>query len=58
MYLGEHDFDPSTLNSNMVSWIYSEPYILKIWTGVTITRQSGPTVGKMVLATLESHSSV
>ena len=29
----------------MVSWIYSE---FKIWTGVTLNGQSGPTAGKMV----------
>ena len=34
----------------MVSWIYSEPYILEIWTGVTIIKQSGPIALKMVLA--------
>ena len=34
----------------MVSWIYSEPYILKFWTGVTITGQSGQTAGKMGIA--------
>ena len=34
---------------HMVSWIYSEMYILEIWTGVTLIRQSGPSAGKMVL---------
>ena len=31
----------------MVSWIYSELYILEIWTGVTLTGQSGQNARKM-----------
>ena len=34
----------------MVSWIYSEILGAEIWTGVTLTGQSGPSAGKMVLA--------
>ena len=39
----------------MVSWIYSETYILIIWTGVTLTYQSGQTAGKMGEVTWEHH---
>ena len=34
---------------NMVSWIYSEMYILKNWTGVTKSIESGPNAVKMIL---------
>ena len=34
---------------HMVSWIYSELYILEIWTGVTLIQQNGPNALKMVL---------
>ena len=43
------------LRTDMVNGIYSEPYILIFWTGVTLIRQSGPSAEKMVLTTQEHH---
>ena len=45
----------------MVSWIYSEPYIMEILTGVTTTDQNGRIAVKMVLVSRipqKSHQSV
>ena len=37
--------------TDMVSWIYSETYVMIIWTGVTISMNFGPNTLKMVLVT-------